>query len=334
MYAHNCDGCQELVTSGVKGSYNRYSPFLTFLRLKVVIITAVFLIYGLMCGLSKASEAATFSVDTGVVAWIGTSGSEWADVVVLGHNHSQGITANIPYTLSTYPASPLRYRITYYLPDDGSTWFIQISMVSGYNHDATGYRNNYYFSTQVTNPGTFVGPSPGTVESIANNARTSADAARTSADTAAVEAQAAKQAADNALIAAALARDRTWYGGIHGGSAQTVADLAGYMRNNQLPTIENKINNILSSIGPQIIKVNGRNGATATVNTTFDVVIQTTGATEFRARVENGSWSNWVPVGSHTTVTGISGTGARTIQVEARNAAGTTAAGQMTVFKL
>lgn len=145
---------------------------------------------------------------------------------------------------------------------------------------------------------------------------------------------AAKVAADNAYTAAGYARDRTWYTGTYGGSAENVADLAGYIRNNQLPAIESNINNILSNIGPQIQKVYGRNGATATVNTTFDVVIQTTGATEFRARVENGSWSNWVLVGTHATVTGISGTGARTIQVEARNGAGVTTAGQVTVFKI
>ncbi|MFZ5898329.1 MAG: hypothetical protein ACOYU7_03960 [Bacillota bacterium] len=85
---------------------------------------------------------------------------------------------------------------------------------------------------------------------------------------------------------------------------------------------------------PTITKVQGLNNATCTAGTTFSIVVQAAGATECRAKVDNGSWTGWMPVGSPVTVTGITQPGAHTVYVEVRNAAGVVATGQMMMFKL
>ncbi|MDI6908019.1 MAG: hypothetical protein QMC81_11120, partial [Thermoanaerobacterales bacterium] len=85
---------------------------------------------------------------------------------------------------------------------------------------------------------------------------------------------------------------------------------------------------------PTITRVQGLNNATCTTGTTFSVVVQAAGATECRAKVDNGAWTGWVPIGSPVMVTGITLTGAHTIYVEARGSTGATATGQMMMFKL
>ncbi|MCL6560924.1 MAG: hypothetical protein K6U74_19475 [Firmicutes bacterium] len=89
-----------------------------------------------------------------------------------------------------------------------------------------------------------------------------------------------------------------------------------------------------NSMAPVLLKVSGYNGATCTTGSTFNVVVQASGATEFRVKADTGSWSSWVPVSGYATATGITGTRAHTIFVEVKNAAGAITTGQMTVFKL
>lgn len=142
----------------------------------------------------------------------------------------------------------------------------------------------------------------------------------------------AKEARNKASTAASRVWDAT-----ESKSAATLAKEARDKANQALTEINNVkgiVNNIQASVGPQILKVSGRNNATCTRTTSFDVVIQASGATEFRVKADTGSWSAWVPVGSYATTTGMSETGAHTIYVEARNAAGAVATAQMTVFKI
>jgi hypothetical protein len=64
------------------------------------------------------------------------------------------------------------------------------------------------------------------------------------------------------------------------------------------------------------------------------VTVEAANAAEFRAKVDGGAWSAWTPVSSPITLTGLTAYGAHTVYVEARNASGATAAGQMVVFRL
>lgn len=146
----------------------------------------------------------------------------------------------------------------------------------------------------------------------------------------------ARTAAVDAKNAANTAAFRVW-DSTEGKSAATLAKEARDKANQALTEINNvksTVNNIQMSVGPQILKITGRNNATCTRTTSYDVVIQASGATEFRVKADTGSWSAWVPVGSYATATGISGSGAHTIYVEVRNASGATASGQMSMFKI
>ncbi|MFZ5898328.1 MAG: DUF6273 domain-containing protein [Bacillota bacterium] len=147
---------------------------------------------------------------------------------------------------------------------------------------------------------------------------------------------AARTAAVNAQNAANNAAARTW-DATESKSAATLAKEARDKANQALAEINNvktTVNNIQASVGPMIQKVATANAATCTQGTSIPVIVQASGATEFRARADTGSWTAWTPVGSSVTVTGITGTGAHVIYVEARNSAGTTATGHLTVFKL
>lgn len=149
--------------------------------------------------------------------------------------------------------------------------------------------------------------------------------ATNAARTAAVD---AKNAADNAAA-------RTW-DATESKSAATLAKEARDKANAALTEINNvktTVNNIQASVGPQINRVWGLNGATATTSSFFNVVVDASGATEFRARREGGTWTGWASVDNSLSVSGLT-VGVNTIQVEVRNASGATATGRMIAFRL
>lgn len=170
----------------------------------------------------------------------------------------------------------------------------------------------------------------------------SVDAAKSSADTAATNAQnaynaanAAKTSADAAKTSADTAAARVW-DSTESKSAATLAKEARDKANQALTEINNVktvVNNLRSSVTPQIQKISGLNGATCTKTTSFTVVVQASGATQYRVKLDNGSWGSWTAMGTPTTVT-VSTTGAHTVYVEIQNASGATASGQMTFFKI
>lgn len=150
------------------------------------------------------------------------------------------------------------------------------------------------------------------------------------------ESKSAATLAKEARNAANSAVSNTWDSS-ESKSAATLAKEARDKANQALTEInnvKNTVNNIQMSVGPQILRVSGRNSATCTKTSSFDVVIQATGATEFRVKADTGSWSEWVPINSTATATGISGIGAHTIYVEARNTSGVTATGQIAIFRI
>ncbi len=141
----------------------------------------------------------------------------------------------------------------------------------------------------------------------------------------------ARNAADSAKSATEQTRNALVTGeGIDGKSLPAVYD--------KVANLEAKITNIESAVGdvnvpPTIVKVQGKNGATCTSTGTFQVVVQASGATHFRAGTSPGS-GNEVPINSPATVSLSSG--ANTIYVQAWHSdkPELIATGQMTAFSL
>lgn len=153
---------------------------------------------------------------------------------------------------------------------------------------------------------------------------TKADAAKTAAQSAYNAANTASSYANQAYVAASGAKTSA-------DAAKSVAEA----NSAKIDNLQNDVNLIKSSIVPEIQEIKGYLNATCTTGSTFKVVVNTSNADEFRVKADTGSWSSWVPVSSYATATGITGTGVHTISVEVRNSAlGTTAAGQMTMFKV
>lgn len=306
----------------------------TFFRCLVV---ALFFLLGSLPMASNA-DAASYSYYLGSFKTnvCDYGGPEILALDIIGYNESQGFAAPV-YADVRVLKDGLYYKayLDYNLPDDGSLWSVIGRAIIGCN---SCYDNNgeCYLTTidcpfdlSVTTSGSFSGVSVRQAVDAANTAASNASAAKTSADAAKSEATAAKNAANTAA-------ERVW-DSAESKSAATLAKEARDKANQALTEIDNVksiVNNIQASVGPQILKITGRNNATCTRTTSFDVVVQASGATEFRVKADAGSWSAWVPMGSSATATGISVSGAHTIYVEVRNASGATASGQMSIFKI
>lgn len=138
----------------------------------------------------------------------------------------------------------------------------------------------------------------------------------------------------NANTNATNAATRTW-DPTEGKSAATLAKEARDKSNEALTeinTIKTTIDSIKSSIAPVITKTIGLNGATCTKTSIFTVTIQASGADEYRAKLDSGSWTVWGP-SKNITLGGLTN-GAHTINVQARNSNGVVAESSMVVFKL
>ena len=143
-----------------------------------------------------------------------------------------------------------------------------------------------------------------------------------------------KTIASNANANATNAATRTW-DPTEGKSAATLAKEARDKSNEALTeinTIKTTIDSIKSSIAPVITKTIGLNGATCTKTSNFTVTIQASGADEYRARLDSGSWTAW-GTSKNITLGGLTN-GAHTINVQARNSNGVVAESSMVVFKL
>jgi hypothetical protein len=138
----------------------------------------------------------------------------------------------------------------------------------------------------------------------------------------------------NANTNATNAATRTW-DPTEGKSAATLAKEARDKSNEALTeinTIKTTIDSIKSSIAPVITKTIGLNGATCTKTSIFTVTIQASGADEYRAKLDSGSWTVW-GTSKNITLGGLTN-GAHTINVQARNSNGVVAESSMVVFKL
>lgn len=131
--------------------------------------------------------------------------------------------------------------------------------------------------------------------------------------------------------------------------ANAAAGDADYIRNTQLPDIENKIASLQSDVTniktnlsagdttpPDIKSIEGYRNATCTTDSIFKLVIEASdnsSGVEFRAKADTGSWTGWI-TSNPITVSEITGTGAHTIEVEVRDAAGNVARDSITIFKI
>ncbi|MDD4406364.1 MAG: hypothetical protein PHO36_16570, partial [Parabacteroides sp.] len=132
-----------------------------------------------------------------------------------------------------------------------------------------------------------------------------------------VAARGAKTSADNA--------NSILNNGTFGLSAlNTKLDTVDTNTSTQIANLDTKINNMQSTINnlqtessPEILLVQGVNGATCTTDGTFKLIISAKDAEEYRASILGEVDSGWT-TSNQITLNGISA-GARTINIEARN---------------
>jgi hypothetical protein len=139
---------------------------------------------------------------------------------------------------------------------------------------------------------------------------------------------------NNTYTNATNAATRTW-DPTEGKSVATLAKEARDKSNEALTeinAIKTTIDSIKSSVAPVITKTIGLNGATCTKTSNFIVTIQASGADEYRAKLDSGSWTVW-DTSKNITLGGLTN-GAHTINVQARNSNGVVAESSMVVFKL
>jgi len=146
----------------------------------------------------------------------------------------------------------------------------------------------------------------------------------TAVNPAVAAAEAARSMAQAASEAAAEARDKAW----------EVYDLVNNLDiGNRFNSIENRLINIEQgqAYPPTIKSVKGLNNATATRTSTIQVIINATGATEYRASIVQGS-GEW-QTDNVITVTDLK-PGANTIYVEIKNDEGLTDRDTITIFRI
>lgn len=155
----------------------------------------------------------------------------------------------------------------------------------------------------------------------ANIAASAAQGAQTAANTAATNAQNAYNVANNAYNAANTAASQTIYNG------QSAAYWAYQAAQGGADTTP-----------PTIQKVQGLNGATCTNTGIFYVVVQATdnraGQLQAHAQVDGGAWTGWYNIPASAIPVTLSSTGAHTITVEVKDAAGNIAQATMIAFRI
>lgn len=136
-----------------------------------------------------------------------------------------------------------------------------------------------------------------TTSTAANNAQNAYNAAIQAKDAA----NAAKTSADTAASRAQTTINQTWYSGKYGGSPESTADIAGYIRNQQLPGISNKIDNLATTINNMnsadksapVVDVQTLSGALATSGSSIQAVVTVSDAndTAFTYSINGGPYS-------------------------------------------
>ncbi|WP_031516842.1 hypothetical protein [Desulfofalx alkaliphila] len=223
-------------------------------------------------------------------------------VNVMGFNVTHGFS--MPLNVNTYcsGSDPRNVYIEYDLPNDGSQWRVLGTLVYGRMTLADSPRAlNSAQSLDVnilrTTPGTFSGVSIGQAVNAAN-------AAKSSADTAAA---------------------RVWYSGRSlTGNENAVADIAAYIRNTQLPGLENKINNMETTINnmqnidntPLMVDVQTISGARATSAKTIEAIVTTNKSGPLTYSINGGSYASLPSDNKVSLPVNSSGSNAITVRVK------------------
>lgn len=258
------------------------------------------LIFSLLCFcaliMPKNVFAATYTYNSNLRAESYANnyyGNAWG--YVIGHNTTQGITSNLSYELvKVGGGSNAKWTMNYFVPDDGCTWKVDGRIYTtvwttvsdgtdGTYIIPTGVGSDSFSNTHITT-GSFTGTSPKTATDAANLAATNASNAATASNNAKSAADAAKISADTAASRAQTTINQTWYGGKYGGTTESTADIAGYIRNTQLPSIDTKINNLQTSVTniqnsdtmPPVVDVQTVSGARATSGSSIQAVVTVT----------------------------------------------------------
>ena len=252
--------------------------------------------------MADTCTAYTWQSGIAVYNWEGEALYYSMQGAIIGHNTTQGFEVDLPYLVSTYHVgSNLYWQVTYYVPNDGSTWGVQISLGNFSNEQWP----SLVYNTTVTTSGSYSGDSPATATNAANTAATDAAAAQSAANTAATNASTAATNASNAYTAAnsantnaSTAANNTTYGGqsdaywadqanTNASTAATQATSANTQASTAAIQATTAASNTIysgqsaaywanqaataatSNIIPVISSLVGQNGATCTTGTTF-----------------------------------------------------------------
>ena len=177
---------------------------------------------------------------------------------------------------------------------------------------------------------------------IPSDAKTAAEEAKNAANEANTNASAAKTSADAARASADTGASRAWYSGKYGGSQESVADVAGYIRNQQLPGIDTKINNLQTSITnlqnsdtlPPVVDVQTVSGARATSGSSIQAIVTVTDNRPgpYTYSINGGSYSALPADGRVTLPVTIAGN--NTITVYVKDVAGNIGSKTIVIRKL
>ncbi len=223
---------------------------------------------------------------------------------VMGHNTTQGFETDLPYELSTYRLGGEGYwEVTYYLPNDASSWYIDIGIALTTTSGTTDYSYLLSDTPTITTSGSFTGDSPTTATNAATNAyneavtaASNASAAQIAANTAATNAANANTNASTAATDAAAAQTAATNANTNASTTVTnttndpAADTAiTSSTNGMAATYNNTTYNgesaaywaneaatAAANIVPVISSVVGQNGATCTTSGSFTAIVAVT----------------------------------------------------------
>lgn len=211
----------------------------------------------------------------------GMIGYSVANINIVGFNDTQGFAKILPADVTINGPSGNYYQcyLNYTLPDDGSYWRVQGSLVlqvTGSGGPEGGTTFTYYLykiDTANSTPGSFSGYSPktatvtaGTAATIATSAMNAANSAKASADTAVTY----TWDSTTSKSAATLAREARENAGTAYNEAHTA--------NVKLDNIQNSITNIQNNmnsgdITPPTLKIRTVSGAVATSGNYIQAVL-------------------------------------------------------------
>ncbi|OPX89919.1 MAG: hypothetical protein A4E53_01333 [Pelotomaculum sp. PtaB.Bin104] len=261
-------------------------------------------------------EGSVFSGTTGTIAWTNQSGS--SHIYVTYKHASSGAVGSFQVQPSSY------YTISVDIAEQGA-------LIEARNAANTAATN----ATSAMN-------AANAAIIAASNAQTAANTAASNASTAATNAANANTNAGTAASRAQTTINQTMYNGAYGGSSENVADIAGYMKNQQLPGISTQIDNLNTTINnftgadktAPTVKVKTLSGALATSGNSVQAIVTITDSNDstFTYSINGGSYFS-VP-GNKIISLPVSTFGPNAITVNVKDAVGNIGSDTIIIRKL